>query len=108
MMTQNADCAASYTCESAGGSRYCKRPTTGFGTACSSNADCASFEANTCELLSTRRCILAGCKEGSVSCPNEWACCDFSALIMSPLSVCMSDAMLVGGSCPNNGVRVNP
>lgn len=106
--TSNADCAANYTCETQDGSRYCKRPPTGFGSPCASNAECASFEANYCETLSTKTCILQGCAVGTVSCPNEWACCDFSALLGSPLSVCAAPATLVGGNCPSGGTRVNP
>jgi hypothetical protein len=104
----NADCTSGWTCERAGDTRFCRRPPTGLGVACTGSADCASFEASYCEAFSTHTCILQGCALKTVSCPNEWACCDFSSLLGAPLSICAAPAMLTGGSCPMGGVRVTP
>lgn len=106
--TTNADCTTGWTCERAGDTRYCRRAPSGLGVACSSSAECASFEANYCEAFSTRTCILQGCALGTVTCPNEWGCCDYAALLGAPLSICASPEMLTGGSCPMGGVRVTP
>lgn len=104
----NADCPTDYTCEAGASARYCKRPLTGLGAACTSSADCAGFEASYCEAFQTHTCILQGCANGAASCPNEWACCDFSSLLGAPFSICASPSTLTGGSCPNGGTRVTP
>ncbi|HEY6880216.1 MAG TPA: hypothetical protein VI299_19465 [Polyangiales bacterium] len=106
---RNADCPGGWTCEQKGADRYCSKPRTGLGVSCSSQADCAGFEANYCELLFAHACILHDCAAGgSASCPNEWGCCDYSGLLGSPLSTCVPPEMLNAGSCPAGGVRVNP
>ncbi len=109
--SSNADCGGEFTCESSGGARYCKKPPTGFGTSCTSDVDCASFEANACETLQQHSCIIQGCAQGTATCPNEWACCDYSSLaslIGKVFSVCAPPSMLTNGACPAPGVRVNP
>ncbi|MET0287159.1 MAG: hypothetical protein ABW352_21930 [Polyangiales bacterium] len=109
--TANADCPSEYTCESNDAGRFCRRPPSGFGVSCASDADCAGFEANACETLQTKTCILQGCAQKQATCPSEWACCDYSALqsILGRLfSVCAPPSMLMSGSCPAPGVRVTP
>jgi hypothetical protein len=103
---RNADCPDTYTCEEQSGTRYCKQAPSGLGAACSSNDDCADFEASTCDLVQTRTCILRGCVEGTIRCPNEWGCCDFSALAGVPVSVCIRPSGLIDGTCPQGGVLV--
>lgn len=106
--TSNADCPVGFSCEKAAGTRYCHRPPTGLGAACGASADCAAFDANYCETLQSHTCILQGCATGAVACPNEWACCDYSALLGSPLSICSAPASQVDGNCPQGGRRVTP
>lgn len=82
----NADCPAGWSCETApGGTRFCHRPPTGHGAPCNSSAECSSFEAKYCESLQSHTCLLEGCATSAVACPNEWGCCDYSALIGAPL-----------------------
>ena len=104
----NADCPAGWSCEAAAGTHYCHRPPTGLGTACKSSDDCSAFDASYCETLQSHTCILQGCAVSTVACPNEWGCCDFSALLGAPLSVCYAPAMLVAGACPSGGRLVAP
>lgn len=104
----NADCEGGWTCEREGSERYCKTPPSGLGSACQSNEDCASFDAKLCDTLQSHQCLLAGCATGDSVCPNEWACCDYSALAMRAFSVCLDAGRLDEGKCPENGVLVTP
>ncbi len=106
--TANADCAEGWSCETNDDVRYCKKAPSGLGAPCTSSDDCKAFEASSCDLLQTRTCMLQGCATGDVVCPNEWACCDFSALLGSPLSVCTQPEELTSGSCPFGGSMVTP
>lgn len=104
--SRNADCPDTYTCEEQSGTRYCKQAPTGFGASCAADEDCAGFEASSCDLVQSRSCILRGCAQGTVHCPNEWGCCDFSALAGTPISVCIPPSGLANGTCPLGGTLV--
>ncbi len=106
--TRNADCAEGWSCETAGEVRYCKKAPSGLGVSCESSDDCKDFEASSCDLLQTKTCMLQGCATGDVVCPNEWGCCDFSGLLGSPLSVCVTPDQLSDGGCPFGGSMVTP
>jgi len=106
--TANADCPAGWSCEVAAGVRYCHRPPTGLGAPCRNSDECSSFEANYCDVVQTHTCILEGCATDGVACPNEWSCCDYSALFGAPLSTCVAPAMIVSGACPQGGRLVTP
>lgn len=106
--TTAADCPGGWSCELDGSTHFCRRPPTGVGVSCTSSADCAGFEANYCETLMAHTCMLFGCAAKAVTCPNEWACCDFSSLINIPFSFCITPAQLTDGECPMGGTRVTP
>jgi hypothetical protein len=105
---KNADCPGTYSCEAAADYHYCKQAPTGLGAPCTSNADCESFEASSCDTFQTHTCLLQGCATGDSVCPNEWGCCDYSGLLGAPLSVCIEPAGLTDGACPQGGSLVTP
>lgn len=100
----NAACPSGYTCEASESGPFCRKLPTGIGAPCESEADCAPFDAKLCNTLTTKTCVLAGCADGSVTCPSEWTCCDFSALF--PVSACAPPEQLSNGMCPMGGVAV--
>lgn len=80
---------------------------TGLGASCSSNADCAAFDATFCDSFMSHSCLVEKCATGENACPGGWACCDFSALL-SGLSICTPEDQLSNGECPMGGMRVEP
>lgn len=106
--TANADCPEGWSCEEAAGIRHCAKPPTGLGTSCTSNDDCSAFAASYCDTIQTHSCILQGCAVGQGACPNEWACCDYSALLGAPFSTCAPPSALSEGACPSGGTMVTP
>lgn len=104
--SSNAECPADWSCESANDTRYCRKPPTGLGMHCDSEADCAGFEANYCEGIQSHTCVLFGCAAKVVTCQNEWLCCDYTELFGSEFSLCVGPSVLQSGSCPNGGSRV--
>ena len=107
--TSNADCPSSWSCErTADNSHYCRKPPSGIGASCKTEADCSSFDATYCEGFMTHSCMLAGCASNLSLCPSEWSCCDYSALLGSALSICMPADQLEAGACPRGGNRVTP
>ncbi|MET0341240.1 MAG: hypothetical protein ABW252_09565 [Polyangiales bacterium] len=106
--TANADCPVNWSCETGPSARYCANLPRGLGTACESNADCASFDARFCDSLLTHTCILSGCATREITCPNEWLCCDYSALLGSAFSTCTPPSYSTSGTCPQGGVKVTP
>jgi len=105
--SSNSDCPGGWTCEASNDTRYCRKPITGLGVQCTTNDNCAGFEANYCENLQTHTCILQGCAVQDVVCPSEWLCCDYSALLGAPLSTCISPSQTISGACPQGGKQVN-
>jgi hypothetical protein len=104
----NAMCPSGWSCEAEGSMRYCRKAPTGLGVHCDTSADCASYEANYCESFQAHSCLLAGCAIGGSTCPNEWGCCDFSALLGTALSFCLAPDALQNGACPMGGKLVKP
>jgi len=104
----NGDCPTDWTCETQAETHYCSKPRTGLGASCASSADCADFDAKFCDTFQTHTCLLADCATGDTLCPNAWACCDFSSLLGSPLSICTTPEQLTSGDCPMGGTLVEP
>lgn len=104
----NADCPSNWSCETDGDTSYCHKPPSGLGESCQSSSDCASFEASFCETLQSHTCVVGNCAKSASICPNEWGCCDYSALLGAPLSVCVTPDKLVGGMCASGGTLVKP
>jgi hypothetical protein len=52
--------------------------------------------------------VVGNCAKSASICPNEWGCCDYSALLGAPLSVCVTPDKLVGGMCASGGTLVKP
>ena len=72
----------------------CKKGPTGFGTTCTSDADCAAFEASHCETLQAHVCVVAGCTKAPDTCQGGQSCCDLNGLGI-PLTLCLPP-----GQCP--------
>ena len=74
----------------------CSKGPTGFGTACTSDADCTGFEASHCETLQSHVCVVANCTTSPDSCTGGQSCCDLHGLGI-PLTLCLPP-----GQCPAN------
>lgn len=97
--TDNSDCEDVWTCVEESGSSYCKRPPSGLGETCASQADCAGFEATYCETFQAKTCQLVGCAEGNTTCPGDWVCCDLRGAL--GVSMCVTpDVLDANGECP--------
>jgi hypothetical protein len=101
-----ASCPSGWTCEPEAAVRVCKKLPTGFGVSCQTSADCAGYEATYCEAFRSHTCQLQDCASGATTCPSEWGCCDFTALI--GVSMCMAPEALVDGACPGGAKLVKP
>jgi hypothetical protein len=93
-------CTGAAGCETAGwvcttweATPYCKRPPTGVGTSCTTQAQCASFDANVCETTQAKACIVTGCMVTPNTCSGGMACCDY-AKVGGP-TICVAP-----GTCP--------
>ncbi len=90
--TTNADCDTGWIC--AGSPQpYCKRPPTGAFSPCAAQADCASFDANYCEMSMAKACLVAGCTAAPDNCSGGQSCCDLTSLGAGTLC-------LPPGTCP--------
>ncbi|MFC1641870.1 hypothetical protein ACFL5O_04150 [Myxococcota bacterium] len=70
---------------------------TGVDTPCQSEADCADFDANYCELMVSSTCLVKDCDTTDPNaCSEGHHCCDFAAFGLP--SLCIS-AALSGGVC---------
>lgn len=98
---QSSDCGATdYQCNRDGPVTFCQRPPTGMRSPCASDADCAGFEANHCEVINRKFCIVGGCASNPNICPPDEICCD---ILASRRSVCVATEALINGSCPGGG-----
>jgi hypothetical protein len=91
--TSTAGCDNGWVCTTWEPTPYCKRPPTGAGTPCTTQAQCAAFDANVCETSQAKACIVTGCMVTPNTCSGGAVCCDFSMLGGS--TVCVAP-----GSCP--------
>lgn len=75
------DCRGGYRCDLTGATSYCRRPTIGEGTTCTSDADCASFEAVWCAIgVTPRACAQRDCTlDSTADCFVGEICCDMAA-----------------------------
>jgi hypothetical protein len=103
-----SDCPEGWSCENQSGTRFCRRPPSGFGESCETSRDCGDFEASYCEAFQSRTCMLEGCATGGVKCPSGWSCCDYSLLLGSALSLCVTPDGLDNGACPQGGSLATP
>jgi hypothetical protein len=72
----------------------CQSGPTGFGTPCTSDADCQGFQASHCETLQANVCVVAGCQTSPDDCTGGQSCCDLNGLGI-PLTLCLPP-----GQCP--------
>jgi hypothetical protein len=75
-------CADGYVVSPDGGCAVAPPPDangpTGVGTPCTSDADCATFDADYCELAVSKTCLVKNCTRSPNSCATGRDCCDFS------------------------------
>ena|SRR5687768_123335 len=74
----DADCGAAHTCATWEAQPYC-REFSGVGESCTSQADCAGFDAAGCDTFQTHACLVVGCALDKDDCPRGNTCCDLSA-----------------------------
>ena len=87
----DAGCDGDYSCNLAASPTYCQRAPTGVGTACTSDADCASFDANYCELFVSRTCLVRDCSVSPESCFSGFECCAFAG---TPIpNLCLAEGL---------------
>ncbi len=98
-----ADCPTDYGCNLRQEPRFCERPPKGLGTACTSNQDCASFDASYCETVSAKACLVNDCAPDPSKCHGDWVCCDIGLLSQS---LCIPPSELEDGNCPAGGTLV--
>jgi hypothetical protein len=88
------DCAEGYTCAIWEETPFCQRPPTGFGDECETNADCEGKEADFCETLISKACLVSGCDLELKNCADGFECCDISAFGIDD-TLCVPN-----GECP--------
>jgi len=72
----------------------CASGPSGFGTPCTTDTDCAGFDASHCETLQGHVCVVSPCQKSPDSCTGGQSCCDLSGLGL-PLTLCLPP-----GQCP--------
>jgi hypothetical protein len=89
----NDDCnvAADFACDRNEAEAYCRRPPVGQGNACTSMGFDPSCPADA-PICALGACAPAGCT-GDAECSPSRRCCDLSAFVGQPLTLCM-------GGCP--------
>jgi hypothetical protein len=85
----DADCEGGFYCEKDEGPSYCRRPPTGQGMACSSNADCDGMEASFCTVGAPfgMTCTVPDCTD--TSCSPGRTCMDLSAFVPGIPKLCV-------------------
>jgi hypothetical protein len=83
-----ADCSGGYACELAATPTYCRRPPSGAGRTCTSDADCAGAEATYCDLFVSRTCLVQACTVEPDSCFTGSECCDLTPVGL-PITLCI-------------------
>jgi hypothetical protein len=96
-----------WACNKTGATSYCERPPSGNGTPCLADSECASFEADYCEKVQSKTCLVQGCATGEKKCFGDYACCDFTFVGIPSLCV-PQVALSADGKCPINAPLVTP
>ena len=94
--TSNMDCADGEHCDTTLNPPSCVMPPSGQGRPCTAAADCASFQADYCEVLISSTCLVQGCDKEANNCSPGYQCCDFQWIGLPSLCV---DEALSGGTC---------
>lgn len=95
--SDDGDCDGGYRCQGSGADAFCRRPPTGFGQTCQTDADCADGEATYCDTIQSHLCLVR-CAAGNTDvCFVGESCCDFT--IFAP--ICTPSA-----ACAQNGGKV--
>lgn len=82
------DCPASYACNTSASPSYCQKPPLGLNAPCTSDADCATFEAKFC-IPNLNVCTVSECTVSPNSCFPGHNCCDLSKYNHSNLCLSM-------------------
>jgi hypothetical protein len=101
--TSSSDCEAHWVCDVKSTVKACKKPPKGYGTMCTTTAECAGAgnEATFCESFQSKSCQVDCSK--TKPCPGDWGCCDFSIF-----ALCLEPSAMAGGMCPMGGKLVTP
>ncbi|HET7540383.1 MAG TPA: hypothetical protein VFK05_10950 [Polyangiaceae bacterium] len=82
------DCPEGYACDLEVTPGLCRKPPTGLGMSCTSNADCAGTEATYCDTFQSHSCLVQGCSLTPDNCFTGFECCDLSAFgVAQPLCI---------------------
>jgi hypothetical protein len=100
----SSDCTVPiYQCNRDQTVTYCQRPPTGLLNPCASDADCAGFEADYCEVIDNKFCIVGNCAPNPAICQPDDVCCN---IIAGGISVCIPASAVPNGNCPGGGTIV--
>jgi hypothetical protein len=92
--TSADQCTGGYDCDTNSSPSYCRRPPTGYGATCGTDADCASYDAKYCETMVAHQCLVNNCTKSPNSCFVGYDCCDLTTLGI-PQKICIPK-----GNCP--------
>jgi hypothetical protein len=81
------DCQGGYACDTSADPAICRRPPTGLGVSCTSDADCADYDATFCDLVVARQCLVQGCTVEPNDCFEGYTCCDFKPFVPQPICI---------------------
>ena len=90
------DCEDGHYCDLTLDPPRCMSPPSGQGVACTSQEDCEAFDADYCETLISKTCLVQGCDPVLNNCTPGFDCCDFSFMDLPALCI---DSTLSGGVC---------
>lgn len=89
--TADSDCGGDYYCAQGAEPTYCKRMPTGVGEQCTTQEDCASFDAGYCMQNprdGSKVCVIANC-ESDTDCPPGNTCMDLSQILPGTPNICV-------------------
>ena len=91
-----ADCEDGDFCDLTLDTPVCLPPPSGQGATCTSDDDCAGYDADYCESFVSGACLKSDCSPELDNCSPGYHCCDFQFMGLPALCV---DETLSGGIC---------
>lgn len=87
----DAGCSGGYACNITETPSFCQRPPTGNGVPCTSDADCAGYDASYCEVFVSGTCLVRDCSVTPDSCFTGFECCDLTPYSLPTL--CLAEGL---------------
>jgi hypothetical protein len=83
----SSGCSGGYACNTTATPSFCQRPPTGNFVPCSMPSECTAFEANFCEAVVSKACLVQNCTVEPDSCFPGTECCDLSGFGLPALCI---------------------